>query len=280
MLRRKQGAEIHLVEADDGALIHVELWGTGQPVVLVHGWTMSGEFWVRQKEGLADDFQVVVMDLRSHGNSSKILQGHTMPQYARDIRSVIAYLGLRETVLAGWSLGGPVVLEYWKTYGGRGISAMALVEMTPCAMSPEAWNTHSLRGHNFDGLNEAMLSLQEDRRAYGSRFIDIMFKQGEAPTEDRAWMLREHLKTPTPAAVAAYSDYVMRDYTTVLETISVPVLVANGDSTHMAFGPKTGRYVADAIPDGRLKLFENSGHLPFYEEADAFNKALADIARG
>ena len=280
MLKRKHDDEMHLVEASDGGLIYVEVRGTGRPVLLVHGWTMSSAFWVRQKEGLACEFKVVTMDLRAHGNSSKTLQGHTMPRYAGDVRSVIDYLNLKGVVLVGWSLGGPVVLEYWKTYGADRVSALALVEMTPCPMSAQGWNTHTLKGHNFDALNEALISLQEDRRAYGTRFVDMMFKNGEASREERAWMVKEHLKTPTPAAIAAYSDYVMRDYTGVLGTITVPVLIVMGDSEHMAFGPRTGQYLADAIPKSRLAVFENSGHLPFYEEAESFNEALADLLRG
>ncbi len=279
MSGRRQVEKFQQVEADDGALIYVEVWGKGKPLFFVHGWTMSGAFWVRQKEGLSEDFQVVVMDLRAHGNSSKALHGHTMPRYARDIRTVIEYLNLKGIVLGGWSLAGPVVLEYWQTYGGDRIDALALIEMTPCAMSPEAWNTHALRGHNFNALNEAMISLQEDRRAFGAGFVDRMFKQGKATAEEKGWMVNEHMKIPSAAAVAAYSDYVMRDYTAVLKTISVPVLVANGDSAHMAFGPKTGKYVADTVPNGHLKIFGNSGHLPFYEEAEAFNRAVADIVR-
>jgi len=277
MLRRTHDDEIHLVETSDGGLIYVEVRGTGRPVLLVHGWTMSSAFWVRQKEGLAGEFKVVTMDLRAHGNSSKSLQGHTIPQYARDVRSVIDYLNLEGVVLAGWSLAGPVVLEYWKSYGADRVSALALVEMTPYPMSPKEWNTHALKGHNFDALNEALISLQEDRRAYGAHFVDMMFKSGEGLREEKGWMVREHLKTPTPAAIAAYSDYVMRDYTEVLGTITVPVLVANGDSEYLAFGARTGQYVADSIPKGYLVIFESSGHMPFYEEADKFNKALGDL---
>lgn len=279
MLRPAHDDEIHVVETSDGGLLYVEVRGTGRPVFLVHGWTMSSAFWVRQKEGLAAEFKVVTMDLRAHGNSSKTLQGHTMPRYAGDIRSVIDYLNLEGVVLAGWSLGGPVVLEYWKTYGPDRVSALALVEMTPGPMSSQEWNTHALKGHNFDALNEALISLQEDRRAYGTRFVDMMFKNGKAPREERAWMVKEHLKTPTPAAIAAYADYVMRDYTGVLGTITVPVLVAAGNSGYMVFGPKTGQYVADTIPKSRLAVFENSGHLPFYEEAESFNEALADLLK-
>jgi pimeloyl-ACP methyl ester carboxylesterase len=90
------------------------------------------------------------------------------------------------------------------------------------------------------------------------------------------WMLPEHLATPTSIATAIYSDYVMRDYSQSLHRISVPVLVANGNSSHICFGPETGRHVADTIPDGRLEIFENSGHMPFYEEPERFNSTLLE----
>ncbi len=278
MIQCKEDYETHLLEASDGGLIYAEVRGKGRPILLVHGWTMSSAFWVRQKEGLSGEFKVVTVDLRSHGNSSKSLQGHTIPQYARDVRLVIESLNLEGVTLAGWSLAGPVVLEYWKSYGADRVAALALVEMTPYPMSPQEWNTHALRDHNFEAMNEAMISLQQDRRAYGTRFVDMMFKSGGGSEEEREWMLREHLKTPTPAAVAIYSDYVMRDYTRVLRTITVPVLVVNGDSERLVFGPITGQYVADSIPEGRLIVLKNSGHMPFFEEADAFNEAISEFA--
>lgn len=268
-----------LIETADGALIHVEVWGKGKgSILLVHGWTMSGAFWIKQKATLAETFTVVVMDLRAHGHSSKTLNGHTIPQYAQDVRLVMESLDLRDTSLVGWSMAGPVVLEYWRTYGDDRVSALGLVEMTPCPMSPEPWNTHALKGHNIEGLADAMTALQTDPGAFGRRFIKSMFHDGMGTPEEQKWMLREYLKTPTPQAMSIYSDYVMRDYTGVLEDISVPVLVANGRSDHLCFGPQTGGYVADTLPKGRLMIYEGSGHMPFYEASDAFNKDLAALA--
>jgi len=124
-----------------------------------------------------------------------------------------------------------------------------------------------------------MMALQEDRMAYGRRFIGSMFHDGIGTPGDQEWMLKEHLKTPTPQAVAIYSDYVMRDYTGVLGQITVPVLVGNGRSEHLCFGPETGQYVADTIPRSCLRIYETSGHMPFYEAPDAFNHDLAALAR-
>jgi non-heme chloroperoxidase len=267
------------VVSHDGARIYVEMAGKGIPILLVHGWTMSGRFWRRQTAGLSDRFCVVTMDLRGHGNSSKILEGHTIAAYSKDVQAVITALNLRKVVLAGWSLGGPVVLEHWRRYRDEYVSALALVEMTPFPFSPGEWNTHALKGHNVEGMNSAFGALQEDRRAFGERFINSMFKKGTASSEEMAWMQSEYLKTPTPVAVAVYSDYLMGDYTGVLKTVSVPSLAINGDSPYLSFGPETGRYVADRIPRCRLEVLDESGHMPFYEEPDRFNRIMAGLAQ-
>jgi non-heme chloroperoxidase len=270
------------VVSHDGARIYVETAGNGSPILppilLVHGWTMSGRFWRRQMVGLSDRFQVVTMDLRAHGNSSKILEGHTMAAYSKDVQAVITALNLKKVVLAGWSLGGPVVMEYWRRFGDENVSALALVEMTPFPFSPGKWNTHALKGYNVDGLHVSFRALQEERDAFGERFINNMFRKGIAPSVDMEWMLPEYLKTPTSVAMAAYSDYVMGDYTAVLKRVSVPSRAIYGDSKYLCFGPETGRYVAGQIPDCRLEVLNRSGHMPFYEQPEEFNGILAGLA--
>ena len=266
------------VVSHDGARIYVEMAGKGIPILLVHGWTMTGRFWRRQMAGLSDRFRVVTMDLRAHGNSSKTLEGHTMAAYSKDVHAVITALNLKQVVLTGWSLGGAVVLEYWRRFGNEHVSALALTEMTPFPFSPGGWNTHALKGYNVDGMNASFHALQAGRDAFGERFINSMFKKGRASSEDMTWMLPEYLKTPTPVAMAVYSDYVMGDYTGVLKDVTVPSLAIYGDSGHLCFGPETGRYVADRIPRCRLKVLDRSGHMPFYEEPDEFNEILAGLA--
>jgi non-heme chloroperoxidase len=273
-----EGKRTGWVVSADGARIYVETAGSGPAILLVHGWTMSGRFWLRQMAELADRFHVVTMDLRAHGNSSKTFEGHTMGCYSEDIQAVISALNLENIVLVGWSLGGPVVLDYWRRFGDETLSALALVEMTPFPFSPEEWNTHALKGYNLDGMHLSFGGMREDRKAFGERFIHNMFKNGHAPDEAHEWMLREHLKTPMSEAMAVYSDYVMGDYTEVLKGVSIPTLAIYGDSNHLCFGPKTGRYVADQIPECRLEVMARSGHMPFYEQPEEFNSLLADLA--
>jgi pimeloyl-ACP methyl ester carboxylesterase len=181
-------------------------------------------------------------------------------------------------VLAGWSLAGPLALEYWRRTGGREVAALALVEMSPYPLGPPEWNTHKLAGGDLEGVNRTLAALRGDREAFGRAFINGMFAGGRAPEDEMGWMLSEHLACPTPAAAAVYSDYLLRDLDEVLPTVSVPALVANGASTHICFGPLTGRHVAGRLPRGRLAVFERSGHMPFLEEPEGFNRALRELA--
>jgi len=237
---------------------------------------MSGRFWVRQIEPLARQFKVVTVDLRGHGHSSKVLHGHTLVQYAQDLRLVADALHLQPVTLVGWSMAGPVLLEYWSRYGVEGVEALCLVEMTPFPFAPGKWNTHRLANYQLRGMNETVRNLEADRVAFGRQFIDNMFLNGQATEKDMQWMLPEHLSTPTPIAAAIYSDYLMRDYSSSLRGLTVPVLVANGHSPYICFGTDTGRYVAERVSKGRLEIFSKSGHMPFYEEPERFNAVLVD----
>jgi non-heme chloroperoxidase len=267
-----------LVEASDGALIHYEATGDGPPILLVHGWMMSSRFWVRQVEDLSGEFTVVTMDLRAHGNSSKVLHGHTLPRYARDVRAVVEALELDGVTLVGWSLAGPLVLEYWKRYGADRLHALALVDMTPFPFSPGPWNAHRLRGRDHDGMHAALASVFADLESFARRFIDNMFKSGTAPDGDMRWMLAEGMKTPAVAAAAIYSDFLMRDYTVVLPTIAIPTTVFAADSNIFESGIAQGRWVASRIPGASFVASDGGGHALFYEEAAIFNAALARSA--
>ena len=269
-----------VVQAGDDALLYYRVSGSGPPVLFVHGWMMSSRFWDRQVEGLSGEFAVVTMDLRAHGNSSKVLHGHTIPQYARDVRTVIESLQLEGVTLVGWSLGGAVVLEYWSRYGADRVSSLSLVDMTPYPFSPDAWNQHRLRGRNYDQMNVTLASICSDEEAFTRRFVDDMFHPGAATAEDAGWMVAEGMKTPAPAAAAIYSDFLMRDYTAALPTISVPTTVFAANSGIFERGIEQGRWVASRIPDATFVASEHGGHLLFREDAATFNTALAGRTKG
>lgn len=266
------------VQTTDGVRVWVDVRGIGHPVVLIHGWTMSSLFWRRQAQ-LADSMQIVTIDLRGHGRSQTTPRGHNIPRYATDIREVLSALGLKQTMLLGWSMGGSVVLEYWRQFGSDRLAAIGLVETAPYPMSPAPWNTHKCHGHSVESMHQDLAAMAHDREGFADRFVNAMFLPGQAPEHCLKWMKAEQLKSSTTTASAIYEDYAQRDYTGVLPTITVPTLVMYGRSRHMCYGPSTGRYVAGSIPKSRFVILDKSGHLPFYEQPDEFNEALSHFLK-
>lgn len=260
----------------DSAHLYYEVRGSGRPLVLIHGVMCSHLFWQRNVDELAKDFTVVTLDLRGHGNSSKGLHGLTIKQYACDIYDLINYLDLKDAVVMGWSLGGPTVLSYFDQFGQEQIKGLGLIDMTPFPFSPEPWNTQGLHGYNMDGFNAIVQSVWNDREAYLNTFANNIFKDGKRPS-DTDWVLEEFRKLPAWLFTAIYSDYLASDFTRVLPTIDVPVIVMNANGPVFPGGIKQGEHIAAQIPDGQFVGFTESGHMLFYEEADKFNTVVRDF---
>ncbi len=269
-----------LFETDDGALIYYEVTGKGQPILFIPGWTMTTKLWKKQVRPLSKDHLVITMDCRGHGNSSKTLNSHTIPQYARDVHALIEHLKLNDVVLLGWSMGGPVVFSYWEQFGANRIKALGLVDTAPSASSSVPSRAHSDAPPDFDDMNQTVVALAGDRVALSSKLIKACFKEGKASKEVVAWIVAEHLKTPTAVAMAIYSDYALRDYTGTLKTITVPTIVFAGTSPLSKDSIEVGRWMSSQIPDAEFVPFENGGHMLFYEQPEKFNRALVEFIKG
>jgi non-heme chloroperoxidase len=267
------------LETRDGAKIYYEDQGEGQPILLVHGWLCSSKFWQKNVPELANTFRVVTLDLRGHGNSSKALTGHTVGQYARDVREVIEHLGLQETVLVGWSLGGPVVLSYYEQYGrDTRLKALGLLDTAPFPFSPAGWNSHALRNYNYDGMNATLADYTANPREFAIAFTTRMFKQKPSDV-DIDWVVAEMMKTPIWIAEAVYSDFVMSDYAKSLPAIKVPVIVFAADSGVFCKGIAMGKAIAGKVPQGTFIPFEDAGHILFYEQPQKFNASLTNFVK-
>jgi pimeloyl-ACP methyl ester carboxylesterase len=173
-----------------------------------------------------------------------------------------------------------VVLEYWKQFGADKIKALGLVDMTPFPFSADDWNAHGLKNWNFDRMNAFFIALNEKRREAATTFINNMFSNAQAPKEDMEWMMVEHLKTPVSVAQAIYSDYLMRDYSGTLKTITVPTIVFAGNSNIFKKGLDMGKHVAAQIPKATFVAVEKGGHVFFYEDPEPFNAALDKFLKG
>ena len=256
----------------DGTRLYYEDQGQGTPLILIHGWTCSSKFWQRNVPELVKHFRVVTMDLRGHGNSVKCLTGHQVEQYGRDIRSLIEFLDLRDAVLLGWSLGGPIVLSYWAQYHvDSRLKGIGMIDSNTCPLSPEEWNSHRLRNFNVDMMNASCVAMMGDPAGFATGFARRMFHREQVSDADLAWIVDEIRKVPPWVAIAIYSDYVTNNYTPILSTIRIPGIIFAADSLLAEKGVEQGRYLAGLMPKGHFAEFNEAGHILFMEQPEKFN---------
>jgi non-heme chloroperoxidase len=263
-----------LLEVDDDVKLYYEEQGSGSPIVFVHGWTASGAAWAAQAAYFSKEHRVITLDLRSHGNSSKPLQGNTIPQFARDVKRLLDKLGARDVVLVGWSMGVDVVLDYYKQFGPSNLKGLGLVDMTPCSLCADAWNSQMTP----DVLGQFAYAMQADRRAWFAQFNKLLWKVVPPANVEEAFY-RGTTMTPTVVALSLAYDFVYRDYRSVLPMISLPTIIFAANSGLFPKGIETGQYVHASIPESRLVIFENAAHMIPMEDSQRFNQELENFVR-
>lgn len=256
----------------NGTSFSVEAAGKGSPVVLIHGWSMSGRFFQRQLAELPMAHQVIVPDLRGHGQSEKVLHGHTVPSYARDLRAILDEFGVHRPVLVGWSMGAMVAYEFIRLLGPGSVAGLVVVDQPP---SDFAWEGYEFGVFTLEGLRDTIEQLQVDQEAVVAEFARLMLHK---PDEEAiAWMTAEILQVPPVIASTILADQTLRDYRDLLPQLAVPTLVAFGEDDKLT-SPRAGEYIAQRIPEARLVTFAESSHCPFWEESGAFNQAVIEFA--
>ena len=267
---------IAYVETSDGVPLYYEDRGEGKTILLIHAWTMNTEYWWQKNvPELAESHRVVSLDLRGHGLSGKTDEGHNLAQYARDVRHLLVMLDLADVTAVGWSMGASVVLEYLTKFGTERVRSVSFVEQSPRYLSAPDWE-HPLGGdYSPEDLATFSQNLRFDRSAAARRFIQSIFAE-PPPTDVIDEMYAETAKTPTGVAVASMTEMTYADLRPALKEVTVPALLLYGEQSKL-FPEDLGGWMRQQIPDSKLVRFEESGHCPFWEEPEKFNRELADF---
>ena len=252
-----------------GVSLRYDRAGSGPLVLLVHGWTCNRTFWDRQVQALRDRFTLVTVDLRGHGESSHPRTGYTIGALAGDLEHLVRALGVPRLAVVGWSMGGLVALELARRLGER-VSALGLV----CTTAGGLADRKSPPGHP-DRAGEMRAAVANDFRGFARQLAaDFFLKGAESPLHP--WAVAQMQKTPPHVAAAALDAMLAADLRKHLRGLEVPTAVLHG--RHDKLLPLAdGEALAKGIRGARLVVFEESGHAPFLEEPEAFNKALGEL---
>ncbi|AJE02585.1 alpha/beta fold hydrolase [Geobacter pickeringii] len=254
--------------------IHYEEEGDGFPVVLVHGWAMSGRVWAFQRE-LAGRFRLITPDLRGHGKSAAPEEGYAFADFAADLVALFDRLEIRRGGLVGWSLGAQVALEAYPPLAAR-LAALVLVGGTPKFTASAEW-PFGLPATEARGL---ALRLRRGYDRTMGEFFRGMFAAGELDREANQRIAREIViprLLPDPRGVAATLDTLAGgDHRAMLGRVKTPTLVIHGGEDAIC-PPDAGRFLAERIGGARLALLDGAGHAPFLSDPARFNRLVGEF---
>src|SRR5712671_6609174 len=261
--------------------IHYEDHGSGQPVVLIHGYPLNGHSWERQEHVLLDaGYRVITYDRRGFGKSSQPVTGYDYDTFAADLNTLLEYLDLRDAVLVGHSMGTGEVTRYVGRYGSARVAKGVLVSPIPPFLLQTPDNPDGVPQSLFDGFAQAATA---DTPAWMKGFLDNFYNidtlRGTL-VSDQAYQASWNIAVTASAtaAVACIGTWTT-DFRDDLPKIDVPVLVLQGDADQVLPLDKTASRLPALIKDIQLTVVEGGPHAIPWTHAAQVNTALLDFIR-
>jgi non-heme chloroperoxidase len=261
--------------------IYYEDHGAGQPVVLIHGYPLSGRAWDKQVPVLLDaGYRVITYDRRGFGKSSQPASGYDYDTFAADLHTLVEHLDLRDAVLAGHSMGTGEVTRYLSRYGSARVAKGVLVSPIPPYLKQADDNPDGVPPSLFDGFAQAA---RADTPAWMKGFLDNFYNVDTLRgtlVSDQAWQASWNLAVTASAtaAVACIGTWTT-DFRDDLPKIDVPILVIHGDADQVLPLGKTASRLPALIKDIQLTVVEGGPHAIPWTHAAQVNTALLDFIR-
>jgi non-heme chloroperoxidase len=268
-------------ENDAPIEIYYEDHGAGQPVVLIHGYPLSGRAWDKQVPALLQaGRRVITYDRRGFGRSSQPVLGYDYDTFAADLDRLLEQLDVHEVVLVGHSMGSGEVTRYLAAYGSDRVARGVLVSPIPPFLLQTSDNPDGVPQSVFDGFAEAARS---DMPAWMKGFLDNFYNfetLHATLVSDQAYQASWNIAVGASAiaAVGCIPTWAT-DFRPDLDKIDVPVLVIQGDADQVLPLDKTGKRLPGLVTDLELVVIEGGPHAIPWTHADQVNTALLDFLR-
>ena len=258
--------------------------GTGQPVVLIHGYPLNGHSWEKQtRELLAAGYRVITYDRRGFGQSSKVGSGYDYDTFAADLNTILETLDLSDVVLVGFSMGTGELARYVARYGHERVAKLAFLASLEPFLVQRDDNPEGVPQDVFDGIAAAA---KDDRYAWYTQF----FKDFYNLDENLGSRISQEAVTGSwnvaigSAPVAAYAVVTswIEDFRGDVEAVRAagkPTLILHGTKDNILPIDATARRFHEAVPDADYVEVEGAPHGLLWTHADEVNAALMEFLR-
>ncbi|MET7859388.1 alpha/beta hydrolase [Streptomyces sp. NPDC005318] len=262
--------------------IYYEDHGSGQPIMLIHGYPLDGHSWEKQQRVLLEaGFRVITYDRRGFGSSSQPVIGYDYDTFAADLNALLDKLALPDVILCGFSMGTGEVTRYLGTYGsGRDSRAVLMGAIPPFLLKTDD-NPEGVDGSVFDGIKDAVV---KDRPAYFKDFLDNFYNVDMyrgTRISDQAWNTSFNVAVAASAHAAhACVDTWLTDFRQDLPKIDVPNLLIHGDADRILPYDNTAKRLPGLINDLTFVTVEGGPHNVAWTHPEVVNPALLDFVKG
>jgi non-heme chloroperoxidase len=261
--------------------LYYEDHGSGRPVVLIHGWPLSGASWEKQVAALlATGCRVITYDRRGFGQSSKPTKGYDYDTFAEDLHTLVTKLDLRDLAMAGFSMGSGEVAHYLGKYGSERVSrAVFIAPILPFLLNTPD-NPDGMDASVFEGIQNAIAA---DRPAFLTAFLANFYNTdvlGGKRISDAVVQYSWNVAVgASPRGTLDCVQAWLTDFRTDLTKIDIPALVIHGDDDRILPIAVTGIRLHKALKDTRLLIVEGGPHGLLWTHADKVNAALVDFLK-
>ena len=256
--------------------LYYEDHGSGQPVVLIHGYPLSSASWEKQVPVLLEaGFRVIAYDRRGFGKSSQPTSGYNYDTFAEDLHHLITHLKLKDFVLVGFSMGGGEVARYIGRHGTKHISKAVIMSGVPPYLLKTADNPEGVDGAVFEGIQKAVTA---DRYVFFTEFFKNFYNT-DVHLGKRVSEQAIQASWNTAAIASAYASLACvptwhEDFRQDLAKIDVPTLVIHGDSDRIVPFSSAGQRTAKLVKGAELVVIKDGPHNVAWTHAEEVNAAL------
>src|ERR1700693_3240777 len=242
--------------------LYYEDHGSGSPVVLIHGYPLSGSSWEKQVAALLSaGHRVITYDRRGFGKSSQPTTGYNYDSFAEDLRKLIKHLELHDFSLVGFSMGGGEVARYFGKYGSKGVSKVVIISGVPPFLLKTPDNPEGVDESVFEGIEKAVTA---DRYGFFTEFFKnfyntdlLLNKRVSEQAVQASWNVAAlSSATASLACVPTWHEDFRKD----LAKIDIPTLVMHGDADRILPIGATGLRTAKLINGAKLFVVKGGPH--------------------
>ncbi len=256
--------------------LYYEDHGSGQPVVLIHGYPLSSASWEKQVPVLLKaGYRVIAYDRRGFGKSSQPTSGYNYDTFAEDLHKIITQLKLRDFTLVGFSMGGGEVARYIGKYGSNDVSKAVIMGGVPPYLIKTGDNPEGVDGAVFEGIKKAVAA---DRYSFFTEFFKNFYNTdvhlGKRVSEQAVQASWNTAAIASATASLACVDTWHEDFRKDVGKIDVPTLVIHGDSDRIVPFASAGQRTARLVKGAELAVIKDGPHNVAWTHAEEVNNAL------